>query len=85
MCPGNFRYIRVLWWINAPSDGNLDVVVLLTRRSEGGTNSFVTGDASIIKKRVGRVGQELPKRQVTVCVKLALAAPGNLCGQPVES
>jgi hypothetical protein len=52
------------------------------RRSEGGMNNFVTEDASIFKERVARGGQVLPKRRSTECVKLSLAAPGNLCGEP---
>ena len=67
------------------SDGNLDVVVLLRCRSEGGMNNFVTEVASVIKERVVWGGQVLPKRRSTECVKLLLAAPGNLCGEPVES
>jgi hypothetical protein len=44
------------WRFNARSDGYLDIVVLLRRRSEGGMNNFVTEDASIIpgKGRAGR-------------------------------
>ena len=80
----NLRDVTVLWRFNARSDGNLDVVVFLRRRSEGGTNSFVTEHASVIKERVARVGQVLSKRRSTECVQLALAAPGNLCGEPVE-
>jgi hypothetical protein len=75
----------VLWRFNARSDGNMDVVVLLRRRSEGGMNNLVTGDASVIKERVARGGQMLPKRRSTECVKRLLAAPGNLCGEPVEN
>jgi hypothetical protein len=81
--PWNLR--DVLWQFDARSDGNLDVVALLKRRSEGGINKFVTEDASVIKERVVRRGLALPKRRSTECVKLPLAAPGNLCGQPVES
>ena len=81
----NVRDVTVLWRFNARSDGNLDIVVILSRRSEGGMNNFVTEDASVIKERVGRGGQVLPKRRSTECVKLSLAAPGNLCGEPVES
>ena len=44
-------------------------------------NNFVTEDTSVIKERVARGGQVLPKRQSTECVKLTLAAPGNLCGE----
>ena len=51
----NLRDVTVLWRFNARSDGNLDVVVLPRRRSEGGMNSFVTEDASVIKERVDRV------------------------------
>jgi hypothetical protein len=40
----------------ARSDGNLDVVVLLRRRSEDGMNNFVTEDASVIKEMVARGG-----------------------------
>jgi hypothetical protein len=79
VCPG------ILWRFNARSDGNLDVVVLLRRRSEGGMDNFATGDASVIKERVARGGQVLPKRRSTDCVKLSLAASGNLCGEPVGS
>jgi hypothetical protein len=38
-----------LWRFNVRSDGSLDVVVLLRRRSEGGMKNFVTEDASLIK------------------------------------
>jgi hypothetical protein len=65
-------------------DGNLDVVVLLRHRYEGGVNNFVTEDASVIKERVTRGGQVLPKRRSTECVKLSIAAPVNLCGGPVD-
>jgi len=58
----NLRDVTVLWWFNARCDGNLDVVVVLRRWSEGGMNSFVTEDASVIKERVARRGQVLPKR-----------------------
>jgi hypothetical protein len=78
VCPG------ILWRFNAHSDSNLDVMVLLRRQSEGGMNSFVTEDASVTKERVTRRGPVLPKRQSTECVKLSLADPGNLCGEPVE-
>ena len=81
----NLRDVTVLLRFNGRSDGNLDVVVLLRRRSEGGMNNFVTEDASAIKENVARVGQVLPKGQSTECVKLSLAALGNLCGEPVES
>ena len=47
--------------------------------SEVGMNNFVTEDASVIKERVARGGQVLPKRRSTECVKLSLAAPGNVC------
>jgi hypothetical protein len=78
------RSITVLWLFNARSDDNLDVVVHLRRWTEGGMNSFLTEDASVIKERVARGGQVLPKRRSTECVKLSLAAPGNLCRDPVE-
>jgi len=81
----NLRDVTVLWRFNAHSDGNLDVVVFLRRRSEGGTNNFVTEDASVIKETVAREGQVLLKRRSTECVKLLLAAPGNLCRESVES
>jgi hypothetical protein len=81
----NLRNVTDLVRFNARSDSNLDVVVLLRRRSEGGMNTFTTEDASVIKERAARGGQMLPKRRLTECVKLALAAPGNLCGEPVES
>ena len=81
----NLRYVTVSWRFKARSDGNLDVLVALRCRSEGGLNNFVTEDASVIKERVARGGQVLPKRRSTGCVKLSLAAPGNLCGEPVES
>jgi hypothetical protein len=48
VCPG------ISWRFNARSDGNLDVVVLLRRRFDGGMNSFVTQDASLIKERAAR-------------------------------
>jgi hypothetical protein len=48
----NFRDVTDLWHFNGPSDGNLDVVVLLRRLSEGGMNSFVTEDASVIKENM---------------------------------
>jgi hypothetical protein len=38
-----------LWRFNARSDGNLEVVVLLRRRSEGGMKNFVTEDAFVVK------------------------------------
>ena len=81
----NLRDVTVLWQFNARSDGNLDFVVLLRRRSEGGMNNFVTEDSSVIKERVARGGQVLPKRRSTEFVTLSLAAPGNVCGEPVES
>jgi hypothetical protein len=67
------------------SDSNLDVMVFLRHQSEGGMNNFITEDASDIKERVTRGGQVLPKRLSAECVKLSLAAPGNLCGELVES
>jgi hypothetical protein len=76
---------EILWRFKARSDGELDVVVLLRRRSEGCMNNFVTEDVSVVKERVARGGQVLPKRRSTECVKLSLAATGNLCGEPVES
>jgi hypothetical protein len=79
VCPG------ILWRFNTHSDGNVDVVVLLRRRYEGGMNNFVTEDVSVIMERVALGGQVLPKRRSTECVKLSLAAPGNLCGEPVDS
>jgi hypothetical protein len=54
---------------NARSYINFDIVVLLRRRSEGGMNNFVREDASVIKERVARRGQVLPKRRLTECVK----------------
>jgi len=60
-------------------------VVLLRRRSEGGTNNLVTEDASVTKERVARGGQMLQKRRSKECVKLSLAPPGNMCGESVES
>jgi hypothetical protein len=81
----NLRDVTVLWQFNARSDSNLDVLVLMRRRSEGGMNNFVTEDASVIKERVVWGGQVLPKRRSTECVKLSLAAPGNPCREPVES
>jgi hypothetical protein len=48
------RDVTVLWQFTARFDGNLDVVVLVRRRSEGGMNNFVTEDASVIKERVAR-------------------------------
>ena len=69
----NLRDVTVLWRFNARSDGNLDVMVLLRRRSEGGMNNFVREDASVIKERVARGGHVLPKRRSTECVKLSLA------------
>ena len=81
----NLRDVTVLWRFNAHSDGNLDVVVLLRRPSEGGMDIFVTEDASVIKEMAARRGQVLPKRRSTECVKLLLAAPGNLCRESVES
>jgi len=80
----NLRDVTVLWQFNTRSDGNLDIVVLLRLRSKGGMNNFVTEDASVIKERVAQGSQVLPKRRSTECVKLSLAAPGNLCGEPVE-
>ena len=65
----NLRDVTVLWRFNARSDGNLDVVVLLRRRSEGDMNSFVTEEASVIKEKVARGGQVLPERRSTECVK----------------
>jgi len=81
----NLRDVTVLWRFNARSNGNLDVVVLLRRRSEGGMNNFITEDASVTKERIVRGGQVLPKRWSTECLKLSLAAPGNLCKELVES
>ena len=77
----NLRYVTVLWRFNA----RFDILFHLRRRSEGGMNSFVTEDASVIKERVARGGVVLPQRRVTEYVKLSLAAPGNLCGEPVKS
>ena len=48
----NLRDVTGLWRFNARPDGNLDVVVLLRRRSESGMNNFVLEDASVIKERV---------------------------------
>jgi hypothetical protein len=45
----NLRNATALWQFNARSDGNLGVVVLLRRRSEGGMNSSVTENSSVIK------------------------------------
>jgi hypothetical protein len=81
----NLCDVTILWRFNAHSDGNLDVVVLLRRRSKGGMNNFITEDASIIKERVTPRGQVLPKRWPTECMKLSLANPGNLCGELVVS
>jgi hypothetical protein len=64
------------------SNSNLEVVGLLRSRSEGGMNSFVTEDVSVLKGRVVRGGQVLLKSQLTECVKLSLADPGNLCTEP---
>ena len=36
-------------------------------------------------RKGSRGGQVLPKRRSTERVKLSLAAPGNLCGQPAQS
>ena len=47
--------LAVLWRFNARSDVNLDVVVLLRRRSEGGMNNFVRG--CICHQEKGRVGR----------------------------
>jgi hypothetical protein len=58
----------ILWRFNARSNGNLDDVVLLRRRSKGGMNNFVPADASVVKKRVARGDQVLPTRQSTGCV-----------------
>jgi hypothetical protein len=44
-----------LWRLNARSDGNLDIVVPLRRRSECGKSSFVTEDACHHGK--GRAGR----------------------------
>jgi hypothetical protein len=38
------------------SDDNLDIVVVLRRRSKGGMNNFIMEDASVIKERVARGG-----------------------------
>ena len=51
----NLRDVTVLWQFNARSDGNLDFVVLLRRRSEGGMNNFVKEDACHQGK--GRAGR----------------------------
>jgi hypothetical protein len=48
-------------------------------------NNFVTEDTSVIKERVAWGSQMLLKRLLTECMKLSLPAPGNLCGEPVES
>jgi hypothetical protein len=74
VCPG------ILWRFNARSDGNLDVVVLLRRRSEGGRKNFVTEDASVIKERVAWGGQVLPKRRSTECVK-HYSQPREICAE----
>jgi hypothetical protein len=84
-CVLEFARCNNLWRFNARFDGNLDVVVLLIRRPEGGMNSFVTEDASVIKERDARGGQMLPKRRSAECLKLSLVVLGNLCGEPVES
>jgi hypothetical protein len=55
------------------------------RSGPPGMNNFVIEDASVIKERVAKGGQVLPKRRSTECVKLSLAAPGNQCGEPVDS
>jgi hypothetical protein len=67
------------------SDSNLDIMVLLKCQSKGSMNNFITQDAYVIKERVMWGGQVLLKRQLTEYLKLSLAAPGNLCGEPVES
>jgi hypothetical protein len=41
-------------------------------------NNFITEEASVIKERVVKGGQVLLKGQLTECVKLSLAAPGNV-------
>ena len=53
----NLWDVIVLWRFNARFDGNLDVVTLLRRRSEGGMNIFGTEDASVSKETVARGGQ----------------------------
>jgi hypothetical protein len=50
------RCITVLCLFNARFDANFDAVVLLRRRSEGGKNSFVKEDASVMKERNARRG-----------------------------
>ena len=50
----NLRDVTVLWLFNARSDGNLEVVVLQRRRSEGVLNSFVTEDLSSRKRSRGQ-------------------------------
>jgi hypothetical protein len=52
----SWRVLEFLWRFNARSDGNLNVAVLLRRRSEGGKNNFVTEDVSVIKESVARGG-----------------------------
>jgi hypothetical protein len=55
--------VTVLWRFNARSDGNLAVVVLLRRQSEGGMNNFVTENASVFKESVAQRGQVLIRQK----------------------
>jgi hypothetical protein len=52
----NLRDVTVLWRFNERSDCNLDVVVLLRRRSEGGMNSLIIEGASVVKVVWGGFG-----------------------------
>jgi hypothetical protein len=45
----NLQEVTALWRFNGRSDGNLDVVILQRRQSEGGMNNFTTEAASVIK------------------------------------
>jgi hypothetical protein len=66
----NFRDVTVVWRFNARSDGNLDVVVPLRRRSKGGMNNFITchqgkgraGRPSVTEETVDRVRETFTRR-----------------------
>jgi hypothetical protein len=76
----NGQEVTALWWFNGRFDGNLDVVVLQHRQSNGGMNNFPIEAVSVIKGRVVQEDQALPKRPSRDCVEVSC-----LRLEPVES
>jgi hypothetical protein len=81
----NLRGVTALRRFNGRSDGNLDVVVLQRRQSEGAMNNFAAEAAFVIKGRIAQEDQALPKRPSKEYVKVSFGALGNLCLESVES